>query len=77
MRALGHDLEVLLDAVTDQHYSGTDRPLVRSELGFLKTGSTLKRSTKILSDFGKKGRYYNLDVVAREKKQLIDPTEEW
>lgn len=78
MKALGHDLEVLLDRVVNEYYGGTETsPLLKADLEFLRSNPTLSQCVKILSDFGKKGRYYNLDVVAGAKAELLDPTEEW
>jgi hypothetical protein len=77
MKDLGHDLTGLLTKVADHHYGGLERPLLKAELEFLRTDPTLQRCVAILSNFGKQGRYYNLDVVAGAQTELIDPTEEW
>lgn len=78
MKALGHDLQVLLDRVVNEYYGGTDTSsLLKADHEFLRSDPTLNQCVKILSDFGKKGRYYNLDVVAGANAELLDPTEEW
>ena len=64
MRSLGHDLESLLATICTKHYGGTQRPLVQQDLDFIRTDPVLRDCVRILSLFGKVGRYYNLDVVA-------------
>jgi len=77
MKDLGHDLAGLLTKVVNDHYGGLERPLLKTELEFLRTDPMQQRCVAILSNFGKQGRYYNLDVVAGAQTQLIDPTDEW
>ena len=77
MKSLGHDLENLLDAICTNHYSGTNRPLVRKDLAFIRTDPVLNDCVRILSLFGKMGRYYNLDVVAGADHGAIDPKGKW
>jgi hypothetical protein len=77
MKDLGHDLAGLLAKVVNDHYGGLERPLLKAELEFLRIDPMLQQCVAILSNFGKQGRYYNLDVVAGAQAQLIDPTEEW
>lgn len=77
MKGLGHDLADLLATVISEGYGGLTRPLLRQELDFLKSDSTLAETVRILSLFGKFGRYYNLDVVAGSSKGPIDPKSEW
>lgn len=77
MKQLGHDLEVLLSRICTDFYGGTTRPLVAAELQFLQTDVTLKECVRILSIFGRFGRYYNLDVVAGSPYSPLDPKAEW
>ena len=77
MQTLGHNLENLLKTICTEHYSGTQRPLVQQDLDFIRTDPVLNDCVRILSLFGKKGRYYNLDVVAGADRKPIDPTGEW
>ena len=77
MKSLGHDLENLLDTICTQHYGGTQRPRVQQDLVFIRTDSVLKECVRILSLFGKMGRYYNLDVVAGSGHGPMDPKGEW
>lgn len=77
MQSLGHDLESLLDTICTDHYGGTKRPLVQQDLAFITTDPVLTDCVRILSLFGKMGRYYNLDVVAGAGHKPMDPRTEW
>ena len=77
MKSLGHDLENLLDSICKHYYGGTTRPLIQQEYTFISTDSVLHECIRILSLFGKKGRYYNLDIVAGAAQTPIDPKSEW
>ncbi len=77
MKCLGHDLESLLETISSKYYGGTQRPLVQQDLAFIRTDPVLNDCVKILSLFGKMGRYYNLDVVAGAEHGPIDPKGEW
>ncbi len=77
MKSLGHDLESLLDTICTEHYGGTQHPLVRQDLAFVRTDPVLRECVRILSLFGKMGRYYNLDVVAGADHGSMDPRAEW
>lgn len=77
MRNLGHDLDFLLSEIATNYYGGVDRELVALELAFLQSDMTMNECVKILSLFGRFGRYYNLDVVAGSPYSPIDPKEEW
>ncbi len=77
MKSLGHDLENLLAMICKKYYGGTQRPLLRQDLAFIRTDSVLKECVRILSLFGKMGRYYNLDVVAGASHSPMDPKAEW
>ena len=77
MKSLGHDLESLLETIRTKHYGGMRRPLVQRDLAFIETDPVLKECVRILSLFGKMGRYYNLDVVAGAGHAPMDPRAEW
>lgn len=77
MRHLGHDLEKLLDEILSKYFGGLHRPIVKHDFAFISEQSSLRESVRILSLFGKKGRYYNLDIVAGDDIEPIDPTDEW
>ena len=77
MKSLGHDLESLLSTIIREYYGGKSRPLVDADYVFISTDHVLKQCIGVLSQFGKKGRYYNLDVVSGQTRTLIDPTNEW
>lgn len=77
MKSLGHDLENLLDTICKNYYGGMKRPFIRNEYTFISTDPVLGECIRILSLFGKKGRYYNLDIVAGAAQTPIDPRSEW
>ncbi len=77
MKSLGHDLESLLGTICTKHYGGTQRALVQQDLAFIRTDPVLNDCVRILSLFGKMGRYYNLDVVAGAGHGPMDPRGEW
>ena len=77
MISLGHDLVGLHGAICTNYYGGTTRQLVQQELPYLPTDHTRLECIRILSLFGRFGRYYNLDVVAGSPHSPIDPKSEW
>lgn len=77
LKGLGHDLEKLLRIICRNYYGGMRRRLVQQELRFLQSDAIAKECLRVLSLFGKKGRYYNLDVVTGGATSPIDPTNEW
>ena len=77
VKCLGHDLQKLVQRVCTEFYGGTERPWVRRELKVVTTDSVLQECIRILSLFGQKARYYNLDVVSGVSNPPIDPTAEW
>ena len=77
MKSLGHDLVSLVETICTKHYGGTQRALVHQDLAFIRTDPVLNDCVRILSLFGKMGRYYNLDVVAGAGHVPMDPRAEW
>ena len=77
MKQFGHDLEVLFRKICTDFYGGKTRPLVQEEFDFIMTNPILQECIRILSSFGRKGRYYNLDIVAGSPDNPINPEDEW
>ena len=77
MKSLGHDLDGLLSVFLTKYYGGLSRPAVKAAHDYVSTDTTLRECVRILSLFGKFGRYYNLDIVAGSNKGPINPKEEW
>ena len=77
MKDLGHDLTEIRNRITNEFYGGRARPLVQSEFDFITADAELAECIRILSLFGKFGRYYNLDVVAGSPFDPADPKEQW
>ena len=77
LKRLGHDLQKLLKLICTDFYGGTERLWVQRELNFIATDPVLQECIRILSLFGQKARYYNLDVVSGVTNPLIDPRDEW
>ena len=77
VKRLGHDLQKLLKLICADFYGGTERAWLQREFQFVITDSVLRECIRILSLFGRKARYYNLDVVSGVHNPPIDPKEEW
>ena len=77
MKQLGHNLEALLEKLCTEFYGGKARPFVQKEFDFITTDPILQECIRILSSFGQKGRYYNLDIVAGSPHSPIHPEAEW
>ena len=77
MKRLGHDLEALLKKICTEFYGGKTRTLVQKEFDFITTDPILQECIRILSSFGQKGHYYNLDIVAGSSQSPISPEAEW
>ena len=77
MRSLSHDLKKLLDRICAEFYGGKARPFVQREFDCISTDLVLQDCIRILSQFGQKARYYNLDVVTGVTNPPIDPKEQW
>ena len=73
----GHDLLKLLRKILHNYYGGTDAPTIQSDYEFLSSDPVLHRIMKILSNFGKLGRYHNLDVITGKDTDRIDPRDDW
>ena len=77
MKDLKHNLEHLLNNICKNYYGGVDRPMLQEEYNFVTNDPVLRECMRILSLFGEKGRYYNLDIVSGAAKAPIDPKDEW
>ena len=78
MEKLGHNLEKILDRICEKFYN-VEGPLMRKDLDFIKNDRYLRECIRILSIFGQKGRYYNIDVFTGKRIDIIqdDPEREW
>jgi len=78
LKNLGHDLSKLNEEIITNYFAENSRPALKEDLVFLKDDEKLKIILKILSEFGKYARYYNLDVVTgRLPPSSFNPKEEW
>ena len=77
MKDLGHDLSKLSKNLEQDFFAVNDIPLLKDDYLFLKNNELLKSILSVLSEFGKFGRYYNLDVVTGRQTLPIDPKEQW
>ena len=73
----GHDLQKLKQALIEDYYSTNDIPILCGDLEYLKNDSLLEKIIHVLSEFGQKARYYNLDIITGNQKPPIDPKAEW
>jgi len=77
LTSLRHDLQIAKSKLVDEYFSTHGIPLLEDDLEFLKNDALLDRIIHILSEFGKRSRYYNLDIVTGSPKPPIDPKSEW
>ena len=78
LKNLGHDLIKLKDEIITNYFGGTERPALEDDLSFIRDSDQLKTIFKILSEFGKYARYYNLDVVTGQASpSSFNPRKEW
>jgi len=78
LKKLGHDLFKLNEEITSNYFANNNIPALKEDLLFLKEDEKLKTILKILSEFGKYARYYNLDVVTGKiSPSSFNPREEW
>jgi len=78
LKGLGHDLSKLNEEIIKNYFADNNRPELKKDLSFLKEKVELKNILKILSEFGKYTRYYNLDIVTgKENPSPFNPKDEW
>ncbi|SEK91334.1 hypothetical protein [Ectothiorhodospira marina] len=75
-----HDLMWLLDkrvrqCFSDNYHAGL--PAAQSDVEFLEKDKRMRRMVKILSDFAKSARYYNLNIVFGDANPGPSPEDEW
>jgi hypothetical protein len=78
--ASGHDLEALLGHILKECFTSsyTDRiPAARVDAHVLKSNQRLRRIVRILSDYGKGGRYHNLDGATTGGSDNQSPEAQW
>ena len=75
-KTFGHDLVKLFDHITEHCFS-VRTPALKEDSELITADPNLRRILVILTDFGKLGRYHNLDVVAGVEKDRIDPRQNW
>ncbi|WP_286971889.1 hypothetical protein [Flavobacterium sp. UBA4854] len=77
LKNLGHDLESLLKEIIDNYYFDFKRPQYNNDIEFLKNDEDLKELLFIISEFGKKSRYYNFDLITENKVIPLNAKELW
>jgi len=77
LKNLGHDLQKLKQTLIDDYFPTNDIPILCDDLVYLREDPLLERIIHVLSEFGQKARYYNLDIVTGSRKPPIDPKREW
>jgi hypothetical protein len=77
LRDLGHSLDRLKKSLVDEYFATNGIPALQGDLEFVRNDPLLGRVVHILSEFGKKARYYNLDIVTGSQKPPIDPKTDW
>jgi hypothetical protein len=75
----GHDLLFHLDRVIEKCFSADYREHSAggADFRFLQEDELLRKIIMLLSDFGKKTRYYDLDVVVGEQTDHRSPDDLW
>lgn len=77
LKKLGHDLQKLKQTFIDDYYSTNDKLLLIEDLEYIRTDLHLDRIIHVLSEFGQKARYYNLDIITGSQQPPIDTKKEW
>lgn len=77
LKNLGHDLVSLLEEIIDNYYFDFKRPQYNDDIEFLKNDVDLKELLFIISEFGKKSRYYNFDLITENKVIPLNTKELW
>lgn len=77
LRKLSHDLIKLKQKIIDDYFKSNGNHLLCGDLEYLKSDNLLNKIFMVLSEFGQKARYYNLDIVTGSNRPPIDPKGEW
>ena len=74
---LGHNLESILNVILDDYYVISDGTQFKRDIDFLRKDEDLKSLIYLLSEFGKKSRYYNFDIITGNPKLGVDVRKLW
>ncbi|OEY71908.1 hypothetical protein [Salegentibacter salarius] len=77
LKNLGHDLELLLKEILDKYIKDYERDQYQEDLKFLQSDKDLNEMLSILSEFGKKARYHNFDLITENKQIGINAKTAW
>jgi len=77
IKSLGHNLESLLDEILKNYFFEFRGSQHHEDETFLKTSKDLKELLFIISEFGKKSRYYNFDLITESKQTPLNTKELW
>lgn len=80
LKALGHNLEVLLENVVSECFDSeyrASRPAADQDAKELEDNPRFRALLTVLSGFGRTSRYYNLDVVSGREIQEEAPEQQW
>lgn len=77
LKSLGHDLESLLNEILKYYYFDYCREQYLKDVEFLRDNKDLKELLHILSEFGKKSRYYNFDLITESADIPLNTNELW
>ena len=77
LKGLSHDLVFLLKEIIDKYYFDFNRPQYNIDYDFLKSNEDLQELLFIISEFGKKSRYYNFDLITENKEIPLNTKELW
>lgn len=77
--AQGHDLNVLCDYIIDACFSSEYLELsaARQDHNYITSNELVSKVLKMLSEFGKDSRYFNLNVVLGRKNSYRSPDTLW
>lgn len=75
----GHDVKRLISDITATCYSPEylRRPIAHSDRDFLTSDALLDKFLDCLSDFGKDGRYYDLNIISGDTSITESPESVW
>lgn len=73
----GHDLTELVQRVLADFFSTHNIPVLINDEKLLLTDTETQKLIKLLSEFGKYARYYNLDIVTAAAKPSDDVKQLW
>jgi hypothetical protein len=77
LKSIGHSLVDAKQMLIDDYFESNGIPLLEADLDYLRKDALLDEIIRILSEFGKMARYYNLEIVTGSPNPPIDPSSEW